>query len=284
MKFSTQTAIVALTASLSLTAMMAHAQTVGADVNVGGTGGATVDADANVGGAGGTTADVNANVGGTGGTNANVNANVGDTANASVTVGGTDGTPPVTSNTDTVAASVNLDVSNLRADAALRLLDVNADGLVNASDDVNGDGVIDSADVEIGIGSVDNADATATINADTDNVAATVNLDVSNLGADAELRALDVNGDGFVNASDDVNGDGIIDGTDVAANTTVASNGDISSALQTLAGLDERSFDATIQTVSAGDITLLEEECKQVALFETVEPDVMSACDAILAR
>lgn len=60
--------------------------------------------------------------------------------------------PSITSNTDAVAATVNLDVSNLSADAALRALDTNIDGLVNVEDDLNGDGVIDGADVQLNAG------------------------------------------------------------------------------------------------------------------------------------
>ena len=182
MKTTSMTAVIALTAGLSAFGTVAFSQSLGADVgaggvsagidaNVGGSGGTTADADASVGGAGGTTADADATVGGSGGTNADVDATVGGTggttAAANVTVGGAaDAAAGITQDTDSVDASLNLGVGRLPADSNLRMLDLNADGLVNVSDDLNNDGVVDSVDVAIAAGNAGTAGAAGTANTD----------------------------------------------------------------------------------------------------------------------
>lgn len=207
MKTTSMTAVIALTAGLSAFGTVAFSQSLGADVSVGGvsagvdagvggTGGTTAGVDANVGGTSGTTADVDANVGGAGGTAADVDATVGGTggttADVDATVGGAAGAAAgITADTDSVDASLNLGVGRLPADANLRMLDVNADALVNVNDDLNKDGVVDSVDVGIAVGNAGTAGAAGTANTGAANTGAAAGGPVSSSDGLSQLAAMD---------------------------------------------------------------------------------------------
>ena len=121
----------------------------GAGASVGGSGGVNAGAGAGVGGSNGTNAGAGASVGGRSGTGAGVGARIGGGRAAGT---GTGAAARIDANTGSVSATVNLDISRLSANARLRALDVNGDGLVNVRDDRNRDGVIDGADASVGAG------------------------------------------------------------------------------------------------------------------------------------